>query len=335
MQEGIFEMKKMKIFGLALGVLALVAAAQPAQAACGAPFLITSLGATEYAYLYNPSVELGGGGIQGSSITDQLTGFFWGVGVGDPALGVGADNGSFAALDWLGIYPNYPAYINTTWAASTGIDTCIDVQGGLGERCQVTFMQDVNLNGGGGVFALMSTPDDPASGDFLLTNGSNPINFAPQAAMSILSSTRNGDTGVAMMLSGPNAADIDAGSYLSDAAQCQGTGGAGSAANGLIVGYDAVVQVLPRGSAPPSDFNAAAWTPASQTTPLGTPVSISVPCDGDSDVYASYKLVMDSGFTSPIVSNSTTRIECGPNVADPSQIRVKPEGRQAPRTRSR
>ena len=42
-QEGIDNMKKMKIFGLALGVLALIAVAQPANAACGAPFLITSI----------------------------------------------------------------------------------------------------------------------------------------------------------------------------------------------------------------------------------------------------------------------------------------------------
>lgn len=336
MQEGIDNMSKTKIFGIALGVVALVAAMQPAQAACGSAFLITSLGATEYAYLYNPSVT--DDGLNGSTITDQLTGFFWGVGVGDPTLGVGADNGTWSALDWLGpLSPGYGAYINTTWAASTGIDTCIDVQGPIDQRCQVTFFQDVDVNTGAGLFALMSTPSDPTSGDFLLTNGGNPINMAPQEGMAILSSSRANFESVDLMLSGPTAEGLAAGSYLSDAAACQGTG-AGGVANGLIVGYRVVTQVLPRGSAPPSDFHAAMWSPASQDTAIGSPAAANVPCaSGDSDVYTSFQLLFDSGFASPIVSNTTTRIECGPNVAEPGQgIRVKPEGRQqAPRTRSR
>ena len=333
-------MKKMKIFGLALGVLALIAVAQPANAACGAPFLITSINgdAGYYAYVINPTVTpgAGGNGLAGSTITDQFTGFFWGVGVGDPAPGVGADNGTFAAIDWMYVYPNYPASVLTTWAASTDIDTCIDVQGALGERCQVTFFQDVDLeNGGEGLFAIVSTPDDSASGDFFLDNGGVNITLAPADKMAILGSTRAGDTGVEIMLGSP--AMPEAGLYLSDAPACQGAGVGGTAANGLIVGYQAVTQVVPRGSAPPSDFSRAAWTNAGDVAPVGQPTAISVPCDGDSDVYASYAWEMDSGFSSPIVSSSTTRLECGANIADPDQgIRVKPEGRtRGSRTRSR
>ena len=115
-------MKSLKIFGLALGVVALVAAAQPAQAACGAPFLITSLNqaAGYYAYVVNPSTE-SGGGLDGSTVTEDVTGFFWGLGVGNPLPGVGADNGTFPTLSWLYIYPNYPAAVLTTWAADPSI----------------------------------------------------------------------------------------------------------------------------------------------------------------------------------------------------------------------
>lgn len=339
MQEGIENMKNLKIFGLALGVVALVAALQPAQAACGAPFLITSLGVDGTAYVVNPTVTYGygGNGLANSSITESVTGFFWGVGVGDPAFGVGADNGTFEALSWLYVYPNYPSSVLTTWAQDPGIDTCIDVMGPLGERCQVTYFQDVSVGenegdppAGTGLFAIVSTPDNAASGDFYLSPldiGGN-IVMAPQEGMAILSSTRAGDTGVQMSLSGPTLEGILAGSYLSDSPLCQGSGAGGAGTiNGLIVGYRAKTMVLPRSSAPPSDFSADRWDTAGEDTALGSPSSISVPCDGDSDVYASYQLLFDSGFAAPIVSATTTRVECGPNLADPDNIRVRPEGR--------
>jgi hypothetical protein len=339
MQEGIGKMKKMKVLGFVLGALALAVGTQPAQAACGAPFLITSINNTTgyYAYVINPTVTPGAGGtgLNGSTVSPAITGFFWGAGVGNPASGVGADNGSFPASEWLYIYPNYPASVLTTWAASTAIDTCIDVQGPLGSRCQVTFFQDVDTTTGAGLFALVSTPDDPASGDFLLDNGGVNITMAPQAGLRILTSSRPQDgTSVNLTLMGPGEGDLGAGSYLSSAPACQGAG-SGGAANGLIVGYRAVTQVLPRGSAPPSDFGAGSWNMAGGNTPIGAPTQITVPCGGDTDVYASYVLLFDSGFQAPIVSNTTTRVECGPNVADPGQNRVKPEGRQAPRNRTR
>ena len=270
-QEGIENMKALKIFGLALGVVALIAAAQPAQAACGAPFLITSINSsTGYiAYVINPTVT--DDGLDGSSITADVTCFFWGVGFGNPAFGVGADNGSFPTLSWLYVYPGYAASVLTTWAADPSIDTCIDAMGPLGERCQVTFFQDVSTADGSGLFALVSTPDNPASGDFFMDNGGVNIELAPQEGMAILSSSRAGDTGVAMDLSGPSPEGILAGSYLSDSPNCQGAGAGGTdPLNGLIVGYRAVTQVMPRGSAPPSDFNVDAWDDAgSGIQPLG------------------------------------------------------------------
>lgn len=342
-QEGNEDMKKMKLFGLGLGLLAVVAIAQPANAACGAPFLIstTDAGTGEYSYVINPGVT--DNGFNGSTITDQLTGFFWGVGIGNPALGVGADNGSFAALDWFYIYPGFPAGILTTWAASAGIDTCIDVQGALGSRCQATFLQDVDPSTGQGVFALISTADDPASGDFYLNlEGGAAINLAPAAQMPILNSTRNGDQGVTVQLGGPTAEALAAGAYLDAALACQGAGGGGTdPLNGLVDGYSIRYQVLPRGSQPPSDFGADGWNDGGTgVLPLGMPGQVAVDCGGqDADVYLTYQLHLDSGFAAPLVSASSTRIECGPNVADPQQrIRIapdQPETRQKPTTRQR
>ena len=162
---------------IALG-LALIAGAQPAQAACGAPFLITSIdqGGGAYSYVITPGVDVGDG-FRGSSITEDFGGAFWALGFGNPAPGVGADNGAWPALNWLYTYPGYPASILTTWAADPSIDTCIDVQGPLGQRCQATLLSDVNPQTGEGVWALSVNPDNPSSGDFFLIARPQPRNL--------------------------------------------------------------------------------------------------------------------------------------------------------------
>jgi hypothetical protein len=332
-------MRKMKFFGLALGLLAIVAVAQPAHAICGAPFLIsTAVDVDTYSYVINPAVDPATQGLNGSTVTDQIQGFFWGVGVGNPTLGVGADNGSWTALDWLYIFPGYPAAIITTWAESTGIDTCIDVQGAFGSRCQATFVQDVDPDTGEGMFALLATADDDASGDFFLVqDGNAPIVFAPQPKMAVTGSVRNGAQGVTVALAGPTVEAIAAGSFLDEDPACLAASGGGPAPlNGLVTGYSVRYVIQPRGSQPPSNFAVEQWTDSGNgILPLGSTTQAAVDCGGqDNDVYLSYQLHFDSGFAAPFVSASTTRTECGPNVADPQErIRVAPETRQKPATR--
>jgi hypothetical protein len=329
----------MKCFGIGLGLLAVVAIAQPAQAACGAGFLISTLTTDPavYSYVINPAVDPVTEGSDGRTVSPAFQGFFWGLGVGDPEVGVGADNGTFAAIDWLYPLGGYPALIGTTWASDSGIDTCIDVQGALGSRCQVTFLQDIDPGTGQGMFALISTGDEP-NGDFQLNlDGNAPITLAPAAQMAILNSTRNGDQGVTVALSGPTAASLAAGAYLDSDPACLAAGGGGTdPLNGLVTGYSVRYRVQPRGTQPPSDYSAAAWTDAGTgILPLGAPGQAAVDCGGaDSDVYLTYQLHFDSGFAAPIVSASSTRTECGPNVADPAErIRIAPETRQKPTTR--
>lgn len=333
-------MRKMKVIGLALGLVAIVAIAQPAQAACGAPFLISNTNGNTGVYngLVNPTVTLGVDGLNGTSVTENITGYFWGVGVGDPATGVGADNGGWLAVSWLYLYPGYNTGILTSWAEDPSIDGCIDVQAAQGSRCQVTYFQDTAIGTGEGLFALVSTPDDAASGDFYLDLGGVDIVMAPSPAMPILSSTRGGDTSVTVGLAGPTAEAIAAGSFLDPAAACQGgVAGGQDPLNGLVQGFRVCSQVLPRGSEPPSDFNIANWDcdPATDS-PLGAPVEAAAACAEDSDVYFSWALVMDSGFLSLLVSNNATRVECGANLADSEpRIRIAPETRQAPTQRER
>jgi len=337
-QEGIEDMRKMKIFGLGLALLAVAAVAQPAHAACGAAYIVsTTFNVAEYSYVVNPTVDPETEGFNGSTVSPAIQGFFWGVGIGDPALGVGADNGAWATPDWLYTLPGYGASILTAWNESPDIDNCIDTQAPAGSRCQATFVQDVNPDTGQGLFALVSTGDE-TNGDFYLNqDGNAPINLVPAAQLGILNSVRNGSQGVNVQVSGPTAAGIAAGAYLDDDPACVGAGGGGTdPLNGLVTGYKVRYLVQPRGTAPPSNFAASAWTDAGTgVLALGAPGQAAVDCGGaDSDVYLTYQLVLDSGFEAPLVSASSTRTECGPNVADPAErIRIAPETRQKPTTR--
>jgi hypothetical protein len=331
-------MRKMKLFGFGLGLIAIAAMFQPAHAACVAPYAIqTTIDVDTYSYVVNPAVDPATQGLNGSTVTDQIQGFFWGVGIGNPTLGVGADNGSWTALDWLYIYPGFPAAILTTWAEDLGIDTCIDAQGPLGSRCQATFVQDVDPDTGQGMFALVATQDDDASGDFyLILDGNAPIVMAPAPKMGVTGSVRNGAQGVTVALSGPTAAALLPGAYIDDDPACLAAGGGGTdPLGGLVTGFSVRYLVQPRGAQPPSNFAVSAWQPGGGVLPLGSPAQAIVDCGGqDSDVYLSYQLHFDSGFASPFVSASSTRTECGPNVADPQErIRVAPETRQKPATR--
>jgi hypothetical protein len=54
------------------------------------------------------------------------------------------------------------------------------------------------------------------------------------------------------------------------------------------------------------------------------------------DLYLGAVLYFDSGFSTPIVSGNSTRIEAGPNLAEPEdRQRFRPATRQGPRRPSR
>jgi hypothetical protein len=55
----------------------------------------------------------------------------------------------------------------------------------------------------------------------------------------------------------------------------------------------------------------------------------------DNDVYLSTELWFDSDFTAPFVSSNSTRIECGPTLADPEKPRFRPGSQQGPRRPTR
>jgi hypothetical protein len=168
-------MKKISIFAVALGLLMVVAAAQPAFAVCSNARLMSS------GYIYTPGTVYEYA-VSGDTVTDLFAGTFWALGEGDPVLGAGADSGSFPALDWLynfGDY-GYAAFIGgAPWATDARVDGCIDA---TPSTCTAIQLTDVNPETGEPVFALLTAEQDTAK-NYSFFDGR--IDLAPLPPVSI------------------------------------------------------------------------------------------------------------------------------------------------------
>ena len=103
-------MKILSRIAIGAALVMLVAAAQPAQAACGADYLVdatTAAGETSFVRT-NPDWCAGFACYYMESMSQQYEAFFWGLGTGNPAIGQGDDNGAFAAQgNWLFLYTTF------------------------------------------------------------------------------------------------------------------------------------------------------------------------------------------------------------------------------------
>jgi len=89
-------------------------------------------------------------------------------------------------------------------------------------------------------------------------------------------------------------------------------------------GYRVLAQLLPSGSAPPTDRAAETWTElpvagggAQGISPLGSSVTVEIAsCPLGSYVWLATELHFDSGFASSVVSADSTLIECAPPVQE-------------------
>jgi hypothetical protein len=320
-----------KVAFSAIALLVMVVVAQPAAASCGVPYVISNVeDADNYASIYTDGLWCGGG-VSGYCPDDAMTaaasGVFWALGGGDAADGVGNDNGTWLSENWLYgyYYPGYgfaPFTLFTAWDAP-GVDGCINLTGGLGSpgTCTCILLTD-ELNGVG-KFAAVSVQTD-AGGDSYLnrTTGNAPIVLRDMPKPQILGSTRDpGTFNIVMNITVPPPA-----SGLYEAATC----GCAEA-----VSYKLYQAVVPRGDAPPAsrDIAVGGWSEMNLAgavpqplggTPAGTPVSVESLCGAsNTDVFVTAQLVFDSGFATDVVSTNSTRVECGPNIAEPQPIRPK------------
>jgi hypothetical protein len=257
---------------------------------------------------------------------------YWKTGSGDPALGLGDDSGTYDMIAGGGFYQPY-AYPSIGFFSAgqifgswfpPGIDGCI---GPNACSCILLTSQD-GVNGFWALTGGLSTPN----GDTFINQGGTdasgnnemPIVLVPMDAPQITGSVRRPNFDVELSVSVPAPS---AGLYVQDGCACGPTG------------FKVLQQVQPRGAMPPSERNAAAWTELSDlgggaqaVTPMGGTANVVSACgSSDVDVWLTTQLFFDSGFSTSVVSKNATRVECGPNLANPND-RPKPLNR--PGTRS-
>lgn len=327
-------MRIMRILTAAAALLAVVALAAPAEAACGNASIIGTTNGGDVSFVMTEAFETvsysyygtPAGNIPPFSSNTRVT--FWRQGTGDPTLGLGDDNGSFdmvaAGGIYYGAYPSYNFYfaaqIASGWSAPS-VDGCIG-----GNSCQCLLLTD--QDGDQGYYAIASAQSALTNDTFFNQggtdgNGNNmPIVMRPVPLPRFNSSSRNGTTIELNM----TVADDGGASYVKDGCACGPTG------------YKVLQQVVLSGAQPPSNRDLSGWTEAvvvgggaQGVTPIGGNVNVVADCsDTGSDVYLATQMFFDSGFTTSIVSANSARVECDPNLADPNGTKpIRPNG---PRT---
>jgi hypothetical protein len=315
-------MRKVLTAVFVLGLLLSVA--QPAQAECGLARLIRSISPTGFSYIQTPGVVPTIG--TSSSVTTGAAGSFWILGNGDPTAHPagdeqGVDSGSWPAVEggygyyyygWVtfGLSPYaayaYSAAISGTWAADGRIDGCPDP---VPNACIAVLISD--QHDGVGYFAMITKARD-LNGNYELTQAGNaPYDLVQIPKLAIDDSNTVSPSLVSLLVTGPDAASLAAGLYLD--------GGCPSP----IAGYKVRAQNIPEGGGAPSDRARDAWTEVSGTVPLGTQTSVEVGCTGNTDVYLATSVVFDSGYELELVGENSTRVACGPTIADPADLQPK------------
>jgi hypothetical protein len=318
-------MKKiMTKIGLGAALLLLVGAAvQPVQAACTFPGILSTTldAATDASQIMTDSFYANSNpspyGYPGSFYsytgppidTGSLTAVWWALGTGDPAIGAGDDNGSWDASRWITFYSGqgpggtfyYGATFATGWSAGE-VDGCI-ANNATGCNCMLLTQQ---APGDVARFALLSQAATPAGDAFFVLPGNAPILMVPIPSPQIVSSTRDANLDLTVTASLPSPG---AGVYQLGGCDCN-----------LSYRIREIVQT--RGLSPPTSRDAADWGGVQNPVDAAdTTSSIFSACGAtNTDVYLATELVPDpaSGFTSPLVSELATRIECGPTLADPT-----------------
>jgi hypothetical protein len=330
---------------IAAVVVLVLAALSPVEAICGSnPLIRTRTGpgtsasfiwGSSWAHSYYAGYPAFGSMPPLSANADAT---FWALGTGNPALGPGDDAGTWtaAANGWM-YYINsyyggwYAAEIFTGWGTSNAIDGC--VQNNPAGSCTCVLITD--QDGTTGYFALASDDADAAWNFDLVqpgTDGSgnfSGIILEPIPAPTVVNAARKAaslDLDITVNVPMPAAGIYQSG---------------GSCACGPI-GYKVKQAIVLRGQPAPSD-RVNGWTDmalvgggAQAVTAMGSPVTVESLCGASNqDVYIATELVFDSDFVAPVVSGDATRVECGPDVAEPERPRFRPGTQRPPRTPSR
>jgi hypothetical protein len=331
--------------GIAIAAIVAVLASTcaPAYAACsGSPLLATADNDNKSFiwtqdvfvpyYIGVPGYIIWGEDAGIPPVTSAFSGVFWALGTGDPATSLGDDNGTHTEGGWFHYY-TWPStafytagYIDTTWAVA-GVDGCLYNSGASGsldgDECTCVLLSD--QDGTQGYFAIASGQVDVVGNTILDMPGadgngnSGPIILMPIPKPFItFTQVESGTLDIDLSVT---VAPFSAGVYAKDGCDCG------------PIGFKVMSIITARGDPPPADRDAALWTEielstggAQPVTSFGSSVTIKSTCgSANTDVYLATGLVFDSGFGPTVVSKNSTRIECGPTVAEPWELGARPD----------
>ena len=232
---------------------------------------------------------------------------FWRLGAGNPALGLGTDNGSFDMIASGQFYVYgyasgpyfegywYAATIQSGWEPS-GIDGCIDRN-----NCMCLLISD--QDGDRGFWAITGGQSDTTFSTVINQGGSDGHgNNLPIILVPIPTPTVSNVSAMPFFGFGFSASvALSGGNFVQDGCLCE-TGG----------GFRIVAAAVPMGDPPPQSRDSAIWDHpvtlaggAAQSSPsaFGSTVDFEIGCGAiDQDVYVAAELAFDSGFRTLYVS---------------------------------
>jgi hypothetical protein len=307
--------KLSKITLLAGMVLAIMLLVQPAFAACSNARLIQA------SEIY---------GTDGEFPSYNASAWFWALGSGVQGVGSGNDNGAvYGSTDGYGTadygffgapYTYGYGYVSASWGTG-GVDGCIDATVAptlcnVGGCCTAILISD--QFDGQGYFALLTSTADAGQ-----NYGAFPaVNMAALPKPNITGSVRVDAANVNVTVACPSQASLAGGLALDPG--CPDT---------VVTGCKLYTQTVARGGAPADDRELSGWTSVGVGAAAGTSETVGVTCSGNQDVYLTSALVFDSGFELRYGGTNSTRVECGPNLANP--VRRLQDGTTPTRKKSR
>lgn len=348
-------MKSLSKISIAAGMmlLAFAVAAPPAQAQC-ADFPLRSNGE----FLVSNPNWAGGGGAEtcpirgcydsqtdGGPISENIQGFFWALGAGNPEAGLGNDSGSFAAADWTkaavlpglpagtyyypgfltlddgsGAFPNYYPGSTPNWTSGP-VDGCITngtTVGPNGRPCECLFL--IDQWGDSSYFLLVGDEVDANIGaDFASGTpgpggdrfGINSNTFEPLPRPPVVSSSRGGGAASFTL-------NLPAVTHRGQS-ECN-----------CVAGYRVYSrEVLTDELVNPVDLGRGGWTERSATVGAGEVALTDIPCAAgeagvdDTRLAVAVALELADGFVAPVVSQPQF-LQCDPNVAEPNRPGRRP-----------
>jgi hypothetical protein len=310
---------------LALGV-ALVLAPAPARAACGVDVSFGQVsgghsGCGGYCYVQSPGLRTP------ASVQSN----FWALGLGNPALGPGIDNGGWADNGWL-VDLGFGGGVNLagSWAGDATIDGC--VENAPAPQKMVITMSDQDSLGNNAYFAIACVTRSGGATEFdytkIVPEGNIVLKALPNVAgtnspVKIASSTRTAPE-ANIQVGSPDFSSI----YYSD-------GSPGCAIANVIKQYDVWIKQVPRpGGVAPTDRNSISggWT-LGGTCNIGANCPVVTTCGtANCNAYLAVSPRLDSGFqvgdapNKVRLSANSLPVQAGATLAEPPPFKVIKKG---------